>query len=204
MSVFLQLFGATECQCCGGFKFENLTLREINDKINNEYRTYINPKWILLDFIFGEELGEELREDLDIKKPSGIDFKKSLDIKVEVDTSIEEVLSEQLLCEKCLEERLEELEEKFNKAYSTMHEIEVYESGKIREQEKWKLEDARLQNHKIESYSFQGGKNNTIDKMKFWAAWEGYDVIYNITCDHDIKMVTGVFAKYPTIAELNA
>lgn len=68
-------------------------------------------------------------------------------------------------------------------------------------QKSFKLDDTM--EPKIKTYRFDGGKWNPVNKMKFWAPWEGYDIIYNITYDYQNSenIVTGIFAKLAPIKE---
>lgn len=97
-----------------------------------------------------------------------------------------------LLCSDCYRERLSKVKRKYTDAYSKMNQVKTYPASY---QGRFKL-DSSVE-PKIETYHFSGGKWNTVNKMKFWAAWEGYDIIYNITYEYDLdgNTVTGVFAK---------
>ncbi|WP_077624373.1 hypothetical protein [Sediminibacillus massiliensis] len=96
------------------------------------------------------------------------------------------------LCSDCYKARLSKANRKYLDAYSSMNQVKTFPANY---NGNFKLDDKV--DPKIETYNFSGGKWNTLNKMKFWAAWEGFNLIYNITYDYqyDQKTVTGIFAK---------
>jgi hypothetical protein len=96
------------------------------------------------------------------------------------------------MCSPCYKKKLSKVKTKYMDAYSKMNLVKTYPANY---QGSFNLD--QMVDPKIETYNFSGGKWNTINKMKFWAAWEGYNIIYNLTYNYqyDKKAVTGIFAK---------
>lgn len=96
------------------------------------------------------------------------------------------------LCSNCFEQKLARVKKRYLKAYSKMNQVKTFPATY---RGTFQLDDTIEQI--IKTYDFSGGKWNTVNKMKFWAAWEGYDIIYNITYDYrdDGNSVTGILAK---------
>ncbi|PFV68699.1 hypothetical protein COL05_29535 [Bacillus sp. AFS059628] len=82
---------------------------------------------------------------------------------------------DKLACDICINRKKDELEEKFKYSFMNMNGVKTYPasySGKL------KLNDNVSPD--IETYKLYKDKWLTINKMKFNAIWDGYDVIYSI------------------------
>ncbi|PEX37910.1 hypothetical protein COK00_12645 [Bacillus cereus] len=145
----------------------------------SRYNQFLSESWIVKTFMFHDQLEEhqsrivsQLANERTLESWDGL---SSFD---------------KLACDICINRKKDELEEKFKASFMSMNSVKTYPasySGKL------KLNDNVSPN--IETYKLYEDKWLTINKMKFNAIWDGYDVIYNIVYDYNQGTATGVFAR---------
>lgn len=155
-------------------------LKHIHKSINfSRYNQFLSESWVVKTFMFHDQLEEH---------HSRIVSRLANDRALE--TWDDNSSFDRLACDTCIKRKKNELEERFKTSFMNMNSVKTFPasySGKL------KLDDHVSPN--IETYELYEDKWMTINKMKFNAIWDGYDVIYNIVYDHNQETATGVFAK---------
>lgn len=95
-----------------------------------------------------------------------------------------------VICKKCFYKNLKKFDQKYTECYSKMNLVKTYPASYNKVFDL----DENISS-KIITYNFATNKNETINKIKFLAAYQGYNIVYNVTYNHIKQTVTGVYAK---------
>ncbi|MEJ9114194.1 hypothetical protein LAV76_15570 [Bacillus paramobilis] len=155
-------------------------LKHIHKSINfSRYNQFLSESWIVETFMFHDQLEDDYPEVIN-RLANGRELEVWGDNRA----------TDKLACDVCINRKKHELEEKFKTSFVNMNSVKTFPasySGKL------KLDDHVSPN--IKTYELYEDKWMTINRMKFKAIWDGYDVIYNIVYDHNQGTATGVFAR---------
>lgn len=197
MGFFSDLFKPVEytcTECSKSYPDENdnfVGLAEVVEEIteNNTFN-YLSKVWIILSTIYDmSDYDDSLSDALwkYIEYPSARYASYDSDQNGHL-----RILRNDLphLCRNCYKKNLNDFKEWYDSAYMNMNFVKTYPasySGSFDLDPSVKPQ--------IITYSMLRGKNQTINKMKFLAAFDGYDIVYNVTYNYDKSEFTGVYAK---------
>ena len=162
------------CEKCGKEKSRAISIDDIIKSIPKEMLEYWNEKELVREILGNACTSTDLDKVYD---NSIYNESKSMREKT-------------IICKNCFDNSLRRLKDKFDDAYINMNQVETYPATY-----KKAINLDTSVKPKIDTYYMYGGKWNTINIMKFWAWYNGYDTIYNMTFNYDGKKITGVFAK---------
>lgn len=179
--VVNSVFGKpSKCIICTQEKGDKFSINDIHNRINSKYYTFMSDDWIIFNFVLEGKVSDSYRESFYGRHYNTVDGQ----------LVNHGARNHGLICSECFNKKFDDLERRFTEAYSIMNNVKTYPStfhGSFHIDESF--------SPIVKTYSFSGGKWNTVNKMKFWAVWEGYDIIYNMTYDYNRNTATGVFAK---------
>lgn len=177
---------------CDGCKQEilrsvgSVNITQLINQVNNENFLYFSTYGIIVNYIYKNI---EIPNHIQKKLLDLITYGKQL-MPYEREEIMSALFNLPKLCNNCCNKNFKDFKKNYNNAYIKMNLVKTYPANYLGN---FNLDDSI--NPKIVTYKMEKGKNQTINKIKFMAAFHNCDIVYNITYNYDKNTCTGVYAK---------